>query len=79
MPYSNRRKPVALPPGRAKLSTKPPLTGSTRLTNTTGMVWLICCTAANAMVPLVSITSGASAANSAAYLRVLSGLLAPQR
>ena len=28
-PYSNWMKPVALPPGRARLSTKPPPTGST--------------------------------------------------
>src|SRR5262249_49202183 len=58
MPYSNRRKPVVLPPGRAKLSTKSPLTGSMRLANTIGVVCPICCTAANAMVPLASITSG---------------------
>ena len=45
--YSNKRTPVALPPGRAKLSTKPPLTGSMTLTNTTGMVGLVCCTAAS--------------------------------
>jgi len=70
---------VVLPPGRAKLSTKSPLTGSMTLTNTIGMVWLVCCTAANAMVPLASITSGASAANSSAYLRALSGLLALHR
>ena len=31
-------KPVALPPGRAKLSTKPPATGSATDTNTTGTV-----------------------------------------
>jgi hypothetical protein len=41
-PYSNIRKPVALPPGRAKLATKPVPTGSTTTTNTIGMVRVAC-------------------------------------
>ncbi len=36
MPYSNTEKPVALPPGRARLSTKPAPTGSATCTNTIG-------------------------------------------
>ena len=38
MLYSNEAKPVILPPGRAKLATKPPLTGSTTVTSTIGTV-----------------------------------------
>src|SRR5262245_28364007 len=36
MPYSVKLNPVALPPGRARLSTKPPPTGSPTFTNTIG-------------------------------------------
>src|SRR5262245_23045702 len=77
--YSNKRKPVVFPPGRARLSTRPALTGSTMLTKTIGTVRVVCCAAATATVPLATITSGASAANSAAYLRTLSASPAPQR
>ena len=45
--YSNKTKPVALPPGRASFRQNS-ATGSTTLTNTTGMVGLVCCTAASA-------------------------------
>ena len=38
MPNSNRVNPVALPPGRARLVTKPEPTGSETCTNTTGTV-----------------------------------------
>jgi hypothetical protein len=37
-PYSMRRRPVALPPGRAKLSTNPAPTGSGTTANTIGTV-----------------------------------------
>ena len=37
-PYSNWVKPVALPPGCAKLATKPAPTGSGVCVNTTGTV-----------------------------------------
>ena len=40
--YSNVMNPVALPPGRARLSTKPTLTGSTTITKTIGIVWVAC-------------------------------------
>ena len=35
-------KPVALPPGRARLSTKPPPTGSPTIGNTIGTVRVAC-------------------------------------
>ena len=47
MPYSNDVKPVMLPPGRARLSTKPAPTGSTTPTNTIGTVRVACCNAAH--------------------------------
>ena len=39
---SNRVNPVALPPGRAKLATKPAPTGSVTCTNTIGTVRVAC-------------------------------------
>ena len=42
---SNAAKPVALPPGRARLATQPPPTGSIVVTNTIGTVRLACCKA----------------------------------
>src|SRR5262245_16539150 len=72
---SHTVKPVALPPGRDKLSTKPALTGSGICTNTIGTVRLACCSAATGPVPEAWITSGARAINSAAYLRLRSAAL----
>ena len=69
MPYSNKTKPVALPPGRAKLSTKPAPTGSTACANTIGTVWVTACSAATVWLAVARITSGVSAANSVANLR----------
>src|SRR6516165_180681 len=43
MPYSIEVKPVALPPGRPRLATKPPPTGSVTFTNTIGTVRDTCC------------------------------------
>ena len=40
--YSNCMKPVALPPGRARLSTKPAPTGSGTIANTIGTVRVAC-------------------------------------
>jgi hypothetical protein len=79
MPYSNSVKPVVLPPGRARLATKPAPTGSTTFTNTIGTMRLARCNDATAGLALAKITSGASATNSAAYLRLRSASLAPQR
>ncbi len=67
--YSNVMNPVALPPGRARLLTKPSPTGSTTITNTIGMVWVACSIGGTAGLPETRMTSGASAANSAAYFR----------
>ena len=77
--YSNCMKPVALPPGRARLSTKPAPTGSATIANTIGTVRVACSNGAMVEVPVARMTSGASATNSAAYLRMLSALPAPQR
>src|SRR5262249_40078301 len=43
--YSNSKKPVVLPPGRARLSTKPLPTGSIVPANTIGTERLACCNA----------------------------------
>ena len=67
-PYSIVVNPVALPPGRAKLATKPALTGSITCTNTIGMVRVIRCKGSYAAAGGARIMSGASATNSAAYL-----------
>jgi hypothetical protein len=72
-------KPVALPPGRARLSTQPPPTGSMVVTNTIGTVRLTCCKAPTIEPAVPTMTSGESATNSAAYLRKRSRSSAPQR
>ena len=69
MPYSNCVKPVALPPGRARLSTKPAPTGSGTIANTIGTVRVACSNGPTAEPPVARMTSGASATNSAACLR----------
>jgi hypothetical protein len=70
---------VVFPPGRAKLSTKPPPTGSTTDANTIGTVRVACCNAATAWLVVARMTSGASATNSAAYVRTRSTSPTPQR
>ena len=80
MPYSNIVNPVALPPGRARLATKPAPTGSMTITNTIGTVRVACSNGATVAVPVAAtMTSGASAANSAACLRMSSALVVAQR
>jgi hypothetical protein len=59
-------KPVTLPPGRAKLLTKPLPTGSPTTANTTGMVDVACLAASAAGVATVTMTSTLSRTNSAA-------------
>jgi hypothetical protein len=76
---SNEVKPVALPPGRAMLSTKPWATGSETIGNTIGTVRVACSSAPTVEAPWAKITSGASAANSAACLRMSSALAPAQR
>jgi hypothetical protein len=61
--------PVALPPGRARLSTKPEPTGSLVSVNTIGTVRVACSEGPTVEVPPARMTSGASAANSVACLR----------
>src|SRR3954454_8123947 len=79
-PYSNIRKPVALPPGRARLSTNPAPTGSMRSTNTMGKVRLTSSNGTIVVVPVAArMTSGASAASSAACLRRTSASVVAQR
>ena len=79
-PYSNMRKPVALPPGRTRLVTKPAPTGSMTITNTIGRVRVACSNGATVAVPVAATrTSGASATNSAACLRRSSALVVAQR
>src|SRR5262245_54899165 len=79
MPYSNVVKPVALPPGRAKLLTKPAPTGSGVCVNTIGTVRVACSSDGTAAPPPARMTSGASATNSDAYLRMRSASPAAHR
>jgi hypothetical protein len=50
--------PVALLPGRARLSTKPAPTGSPASGNTMGIVWVACCKGGTVESPVERITSG---------------------
>src|SRR5262245_40462987 len=63
MPYSNTVKPVTLPPGRARLSTKPAPTGSGVCVNTIGIVRVACSSDGTTAPPPARIMSGASVAN----------------
>src|SRR5215213_4180765 len=56
MPYSNKTKPVALPPGRVRLSTKPAPTGSTACANTMGTVRVAICNAATVGLAVARMT-----------------------
>jgi hypothetical protein len=58
-------KPVALPPGRARLLTKPAPTGSGTLVNTIGTLRVNCSSGPTVALPLARMTSGASATSSA--------------
>jgi hypothetical protein len=64
--YSNVRKPVTLPPGLARLSTKPAPTGSEVSVNTIGMVRVKRRNGPTTDPLEARMTSGASATNSAA-------------
>src|SRR5262245_16737338 len=70
-------KPVALPPGRAKLSTKPAPTGSAATGNTIGTVRVTCNSGPTVEVPDATMTSGASATNSVAIARMRATSPAP--
>src|SRR5262249_6209046 len=77
MPYSIDVKPVALPPGCARLSTKPAPTGSGVSVNTIGTVRVSLSNGPATAPPLARMTSGASASSSAAYWRMRSASPAP--
>src|SRR4029077_2130493 len=72
-PYSKFGNPVMLPPGFARLETKPEVTGSATITNTIGKVRVACCNAATDGVEVAKMTSRGSAANSIAAFRLVSG------
>src|SRR4051812_6044284 len=67
--YSNCKKPVALPPGRERLSTNPEPTGSGTFPNTTGIVLVAWSNDPTLAPPVATITSGARVTSSAANLR----------
>jgi hypothetical protein len=77
--YSNMRKPVALPPGCARLSTKPAPTGSGTIANTIGTERVASSNAATLSGPIARMTSGKGLINSAACLRMRSASPAPHR
>ena len=59
-------RPVTLPPGRARLATRPVPTGSPATANTIGMADVACFAATTFAVPAVTMTSTLSRTNSAA-------------
>src|SRR5205823_5630990 len=65
-PYSDVVNPVALPPGRARLATKPAATGSGVWVNTIGTLRVACSNGPTTVPPDARITSGPSATSSAA-------------
>ena len=73
-----RDKPVALPPGRARLATRPLPTGSLAIAKTMGMTSVACLTATPAL-PVVTMTSTLSRTNSAAISENRSLRPSPQR
>ena len=71
--------PVTLPPGRARLATKPPPTGSPTATNTTGTFPSIGMIAESARLVNTMMTSGENASSSSAPLRIVFGSPSHQR
>src|SRR6516225_12121571 len=63
---SRNATPVALPPGRLKLSTNPTFTGSTELMNAIGIVRVAAIAASAAGAPIAVIADTLRLANSAA-------------
>src|SRR5262249_13482921 len=70
--------PVMLPPGRARLATRPPPTGSPAAANTIGITD-VACLAASTAPPRVTITSTLSPTNSVAISAKRSGCPSAQR
>jgi hypothetical protein len=60
-------RPVTLPPGRARLATRPVPTGSDTAANTIGMTAVACFAARVGGVADVTMTSSFSRTNSAAF------------
>src|SRR5262245_32620843 len=56
--YSNERKPVALPPGRAKFSTRPAATGSDAVGHTIGTVRVSCNNGPTVEMPVATMAFG---------------------
>jgi hypothetical protein len=79
MLFSKSMKPVALPPGRARLSTKPAAIGSAIIGNTIGTMRVACSNGPTVEAPWAKMASGASATNSAACLRMSLALLPAHR
>jgi hypothetical protein len=67
-------KPVAFPPGCARLSTKPLPTGSMAVANTTGILLVASSTGGVVVPPPETMISGFSASNSATPLRMSAAL-----
>src|SRR5579863_4940990 len=65
--YSNCIKPVALPPGLDRLSTKPATTGSATRVNTIGTERVAWSNGPKTEPPEAKMTSGSNATSSAAY------------
>src|SRR3954447_8308356 len=79
MSYEKLVKPVALPPGRARLSTSPAPTGSGTIANTIGMARVARSSGPAAELPDANITSGANPINSSANRRLASTAPPAQR
>src|SRR5262245_38967541 len=72
-------KPVMLPPGRARLATKPLPTGSVIWAKMIGMLRVSCCSGCNASAVLTRMTSGSRLTSSFAWARMRAGSALPQR
>ena len=70
-------KPVMLPPGRAKLATRPSSTGLPAWVNTIGIVRVAACSAAASCEPMQTITVGLRSTISRAMMLNRSGWLSP--
>ena len=79
MLYSNRVNPVTLPPGRARLSTKPAPTGSATIANTIGTLRVACSNGPTATLPVARIDVWRERDQFGRYLRMRSASPAPQR
>src|SRR5215467_1503101 len=78
-PFSAQAVFIRHEAGRARLSTKPAPTGSPTTGNTIGTVRVACSNGPTVEAPKARMTSGASAANSAACLRMSATLVVAQR